>query len=75
MNDEIPSGWKVVDRTPSGLHRLLPEDYEPPQEHTRPNLPFNQRPQNMYVVKAWVFIGAGLAGFGFFGLFYLWWAA
>ena len=61
---KIPEGWKIADTTPSGVHRLLPEDYRPV------SLPHNRRPQNMYVVKVWVIAGfilaAILVGYGFY---------
>ena len=64
---KIPEGWKIADTTPSGVHRLLPEDYRPV------SLPHNRHhsaaPQ--YVVKIWVIAGFIFAGILVFYGFYL----
>lgn len=51
---DIPQGWKIVDSTPSGCHRMLPDGYTPPPDIVRANLPFNRTPTTQFIVRAWM---------------------
>lgn len=53
--DELsaPDGWKIADTTPSGIHRMLPDDYTPPV-----SLPHNRTlTQASFSAKFWFAAG------------------
>lgn len=62
-----PAGWHTQDVTPSGLHRLLPDDYTVDEPH-RVNLAHNRVPVNQFIINAWMlgwiaFVGCAI-GYG-----------